>query len=99
AEQMRKYERTLDTADPYKLKANAIALMKYSSWDRLHKITTPCLIIGAKTDTLHSAEALQRMASIIKNAEYLEMESNSATHGNEAGKIVFDYVINKKWEK
>lgn len=98
-EQMRKYERTLDNADPYKLKANALALMKYSAWDRLHRITTPCLIVGAKTDTLHGAEALRRMISLMKHAEYLEMESNTATHGNEAGKKILDYVLKKQWQK
>lgn len=94
-EQMRKYERTLDNADPYKLKANALALMKYSAWERLGHITTHCLVVGAKTDTLHSAEALTRMISLMKNAEYLEMESNTATHGTEAGKKVLEYVLKK----
>lgn len=98
-DQMRKYERTLDSADPYKLKANALALMKYSAWDRLNKINTPCLIIGAKTDTLHSAETLQRITKQIPHAEYLEMESNAATHGNIAGKIVYEYIAQKKWKK
>ncbi len=98
-EQMRKYERTLDNADPYKLKANALALMKYSAWDRLHRITTPCLIVGAKTDTLHGAETLQRMISLIKHADYIEMESNTATHGTEAGKRILEYVLKKQWQK
>ncbi len=98
-EQMRKYERTLDNADPYKLKANALALMKYSAWDRLDRITTPCLVVGAKTDTLHGAEALQRMIRLMENAEYLEMESNTATHGKEAGKRILEYVMHKQWKK
>ncbi len=98
-EQMRKYERTLDNADPYKLKANALALMRYSAWDRLHRISTPCLIVGAKTDTLHGAEALQRMISLMQRAQYLEMESNTATHGREAGKRIAEYVLKKEWKK
>lgn len=98
-EQMKKYERTLDNADPYKLKANALALMRYSAWDRLHLITTPCLIVGAKTDTLHSADTLRRMISLMKHAEYLEMESNTATHGNEAGKRILEYVLKKQRKK
>jgi pimeloyl-ACP methyl ester carboxylesterase len=99
AEQMKKYEGTLDAADPYKLKANAIALIGYSIWDRLGKITTPCLIVGATTDTLHGTEKIERMMEVLPRAEYVEMESNLATHGNDAGRMMAEYVTKKKYRK
>lgn len=98
-EQMKKYEGTLDAADPYKLKANALTLKNYSIWERLGNIATPCLIVGATTDTLHGTEKIERMMDILTRAEYVEMESNLATHGNDAGKMMAEYVAKKKYRK
>jgi pimeloyl-ACP methyl ester carboxylesterase len=91
-EQVAKYENTLDQADPYKLKKNVFALMKYRAWGRMHNITQDCLIIGASADKLHGLENLERMIAEMPNARLEAMESNKATHGAGAADIVVDYI-------
>ncbi len=95
-EQVEKYEYTLDFADPYKLKANAIAIKKYNIWGKLDQITTQILIIGASSDTLHNADNLKKMAGIMSNAEYTELPSNKETHSKAAGELIINYTKNKK---
>ena len=91
-EQVAKYENTLDQADPYKLKKNVFALMKYRAWGRMHNITQDCLIIGASADKLHGLENLERMIAEMPNARLEAMESNKATHEGGAADIVAAYV-------
>ncbi len=91
-EQVEKYEKTLDCADPYKLKANALAIKNYSLWDSIEKITVPCLIIDAKTDTLHETEDIKRMIKIMPYSSYIEFESNMETHSEKAGRAMIEYI-------
>lgn len=91
-EQVEKYEITLDCADPYKLKANALALRKYSLWDRVKNINVPCLIIGATTDTLHGTENIKRLIEIMPYSSYMEFESNRDTHSEKAGHAIIEYI-------
>ncbi len=97
-EQMKKYEGTLDAADPYKLKANALALIDYSIWERLPGINVPCLIVGATSDTLHGTGKMEKMVELLPRGEYLELESNTATHGNSAGKMIAKYLKEKRYK-
>lgn len=91
-EQVAKYDGTLDAADPAKLKRNAKALLGYEAWDRLPKITTPTLIVGAESDKLHGLENLQRMAELMPAAELIALASNKETHSEKAGQLVVDYL-------
>lgn len=91
-EQVKKYENTLDQADPYKLKKNVFALMKYRAWGRMHLITQDCLIIGASADKLHGLENLERMIAEMPKAKLQAMESNKATHGAGAADLVAAYI-------
>lgn len=95
--QVAKYERTLDLADPYKLKANALALKNYSIWNRIQGITTPCLILGATTDKLHSTENMKRLIELIPEVQYMELASNSDTHSEKAGRIMVDYLGQREY--
>lgn len=96
-EQVKKYENTLDEADPYKLKANALAIKNYTVWDKLGTIITPCVIFGATSDTLHGTENLQKLIAIIPRTEYIELASNTETHSNKAGKLIAEYIAEKKY--
>ena len=96
-EQVKKYENTLDEADPYKLKANALAIKNYTVWDKLETIITPCVIFGATSDTLHGTDNLQKLIAIIPRAEYIELASNTETHSNKAGKLIAEYIAEKKY--
>jgi len=91
-EQIEKYENTLDCADPYKLKANALALRNYALLNRVDNINVPCLIIGATTDTLHGTENIKRLIKIIPDSLYVELESNMETHSEKAGRVIAEYI-------
>lgn len=91
-EQIQKYEKTLDCADPYKLKANALAIKNYSIWSRIKSINVPCLILGATTDTLHGTENIKHLLNIMPYASYLEFESNMDTHSEKAGHAIVEYI-------
>jgi pimeloyl-ACP methyl ester carboxylesterase len=91
-EQIEKYENTIDCADPYKLKANALAIRNYAIWDHIDNITVPCLIIGATTDTLHDTENIKHLIKILPDSNYIELKSNMETHGEKAGRIILEYI-------
>ena len=91
-EQVEKYENTLDCADPYKLKANALALRNYVLLNRVNKINVPCFFIGATTDTLHSTENIKRLLKIIPDSTYIELKSNMETHSEKAGRVIVEYI-------
>lgn len=95
--QVEKYEKTINLADPYKLKANALALKNYSIWNRIQGITTPCLIFGATTDKLHSTEKMKRLIELIPEVQYIELASNTDTHSEKAGRIMIDYLGKKEY--
>ena len=95
--QVEKYEKTINLADPYKLKANALALKNYSIWNRIQGITTPCLIFGATTDKLHSTEKMKRLIELIPEVQYIELASNTDTHSEKAGRIMVDYLGKKEY--
>jgi len=92
ADQIAKYEKTLDSADPYKLKANALALKNYTISKAVSNIKIPCLIIGATTDTLHGTDSIKKITESIPGAEYTELASNRETHNEKGGRLIADYI-------
>lgn len=95
--QVEKYENTLDMADPYKLKANALALKNYSIWSRIQGVDTPCLIFGATNDKLHCTEKMKKIINHIPEVQYIELASNSDTHSEKAGRIMVDYLGQREY--
>ncbi len=95
--QVEKYEKTINLADPYKLKANALALKNYSIWNRIQGIATPCLIFGATTDKLHSTENMKRLVELIPEVQYIELAGNTDTHSEKAGRIMVDYLGQREY--
>lgn len=91
-EQIEKYEKTLDCADPYKLKANALAIRNYTIWNHLGNIDIRCLILGAAKDKLHDLENMKRLMKIIPDCTYIELDSNMETHSEKAGRIIEEYI-------
>ncbi|MFA7463156.1 MAG: alpha/beta hydrolase, partial [Anaerovoracaceae bacterium] len=73
-EQALKYERSLDAAEPRRLKANALAMKNYSLWPKLEKIKDPVIIVAARTDTLHDMKDMKRMVGLIPSARLEIME-------------------------
>jgi len=91
-EQVKKYEGTIDAAEPARLKANAFAIKDYSLWDRLDKIKSPVTIIGAETDTHHGYDVLKKMVSMMPDAGFKLMESNKATHSEKAADLILAQI-------
>jgi hypothetical protein len=90
-EQYEKYASTIDAADPYKLKPNAMAMLDYQVWDRLAAVKEEVLIVGASSDKLHGLDNLIRMAQLMPKATLVSMESNKITHSEEAGRLLGGY--------
>ncbi len=91
-EQVKKYEGTIDAAEPIRLKANAYAIKDYSLWDKLPAVNSPVLIIGAKSDTLHGIETLNRMIASMPAARLELMQSNKETHSEKVGLFIANEI-------
>jgi len=79
-EQYEKYCGNIDAADPWKLKKAVTKLWNWEAWDLLKDIDYPTLIFGASKDSLHEPENLKKMVSMLKNATYVDLETNKGTH-------------------
>ena len=91
-EQIEKYENTLDCANPYKLKANALAIKNYVIWGRIDNINVPCLVMGATSDTLHATDNVKRLLKLIPDSTYIELKSNMENHSEKAGHVIVEYI-------
>jgi len=98
-EQVEKYTNTINAADPYKLKYNALDLKRYSLMERLQYITTPCYIFGAKTDTLHETDTIQTMIEKMHRAKYIELASNKETHSEVVAEWMVNLLQKKEYKK
>jgi pimeloyl-ACP methyl ester carboxylesterase len=90
--QFEKYCQALDSADPWKLRKAVMALWNYEVWPRLKHILTPTLIVSASKDKLHEPEHLKKMAALLKTAEYVDLETNEATHSAAMVKAMEDFI-------
>ena len=87
-EQIDKYYGTLDAAEPRRLKANACCLAEYSLWEKLPMVKAPVVVIGAKTDSLHGLESLEKIVELMPAGEMVIMESNKDAHSKKAGEVM-----------
>jgi pimeloyl-ACP methyl ester carboxylesterase len=83
-----KYCRSIDAADPWKLKKAAISLWKYKVWDLLPEITYRTLLIGASKDKLHEPENIKKIVALLKNCHYIDLETNQHTHSGTMVKVM-----------
>lgn len=90
--QYKKYCCSLDVADPWKLKKAALAFSKYSVWDKLETMDYPTLIVAASKDVLHEPANIYRMVQTMKNATYLDMETNKRTHSEKMVRKMRKYI-------
>ncbi|MCD6486067.1 MAG: alpha/beta hydrolase [Syntrophobacterales bacterium] len=98
-EQVKKYEGTLDAAEPWRLKANAFAIKDYSLWDKLPDVRSPVLIVGAESDALHGLDVMNRMIALMPDADMEMMSSNRETHSEKMGKLIVDRITGLKGAK
>jgi len=91
-EQVKKYEGTIDEAEPQRLKACALAIKDYTLWDKLPNIQAPVFVIGARTDILHEVDEIERMVSLMPSVRLEIMESNKETHSEKAGALIANEI-------
>jgi pimeloyl-ACP methyl ester carboxylesterase len=79
-EQMRRYETTILSAHPLRIKLSGRAFMHYQVWPDLETVKAPARIAYASTDKLHASDDMTRMAETIQTADLLPCESNKYMH-------------------
>ena len=75
-----------------------MSLAKYNIWPKLNDIELPMLFIGGSEDVMHKPDNLKKMVNILKNATYLDMETNTRIHTAEMVVAVRKYLakLNKQ---
>jgi len=91
-EQVKKYEGTIDAAEPKRLQANALAISSYSLWDKLPRVKAPVIVVGAESDKLHGVAEMEKMVSLMPSARLEMMASNKETHSEKAGIFIVDEI-------
>ena len=79
-EQMRRYQNTILSAHPLRIKLSGRAFMHYKVWPELETVKAPTRIACAPTDKLHASDDMTRMAETIQTADLLPCESNKYMH-------------------
>lgn len=92
--QVEKYHGALDAAEPARLKANALRLAEYSLWEKLPQIQVPVVVIGAKSDSLHGLETLEKIVELTPNAVLAVLDSNKDAHSEKAGRLMVERLNN-----
>jgi len=79
-EQMQRYENTILSAHPLRIKLSGRAFMRYQVWPDLETVRAPTRIAYASSDKLHASQTISRMANTIRQADLLPCESNKYMH-------------------
>lgn len=75
--------RALDAADPYKLKKTVLSMARYKIWEYLKTVDTPTLIVGASKDHFHNHEEMVKMADLLQDCTFVDLETHERTHSME----------------
>ena len=86
-EQAERYRSNLDSAEPKRLRQNALELKDYSAWEKLPRVRVPVVVVTGESDSLHHMDDMKRMVSILPRARLEIMDSNRATHSAEAARL------------
>lgn len=95
-EQYEKYCTNIDAADPWKLKKAVMKLWNWEGWNLLPAIEYPTLIVGASKDSLHEPENLKKIVVMLKNASYIDLETNKGTHSEVMVEEMRKYIASLK---
>ena len=97
--QYEKYARTLDEANPARLRRSALQFSKYKIWDRLGKIQQKVLIFTASKDIMHGHENAVKISDSLSNCELVNLETNARTHSVEMINQIRSYLKKKSHVK
>jgi pimeloyl-ACP methyl ester carboxylesterase len=78
--QMRRYERTLEEAEPRRLKLSAQAAVGYRLWPDLETVQVPVAVAFASSDTLHGGGRCEDIVSCLLDARLVRCPTNSFMH-------------------
>jgi hypothetical protein len=79
-EQILRYDRTLRSAHPLRLKLSARAILGYEVWQGLDTITSPVAIAYAASDTLHGENEVLGIVAAISHGTAVECPTNAYMH-------------------
>ena len=92
--QAAKYIRVLEDANPKKWRAVAKRTCFIKIWDLYEKMDNRVVVLGMKTDKMHTSQLSKQIHEKIKNSEYFEMETNRDTHSEKMTLFVRNYLEN-----
>jgi hypothetical protein len=58
----------------------------------LSDIDCPALILGGSSDVMHNPQNFELMVKKMKDVQYIDLEINSRTHGQEAINIMRSFI-------
>jgi pimeloyl-ACP methyl ester carboxylesterase len=91
-DQMKRYVRTLNAADPVRLKLSARAVLDYSVWPDLATVSAPVAIAYASSDKLHGEDEAKAIASGIPSGRAVRCPSNTYMHQAGVAKEIEDFI-------
>jgi pimeloyl-ACP methyl ester carboxylesterase len=91
-EQMRRYERTLNAADPIRLKLSARAVIDYTVWPSLETVQVPVAIAFAASDTLHGEDEARAIVARLPLGTAVECPSNTYMHRADVAKELDQFI-------
>ena len=91
-DQMRRYERTLNAADPVRLKLSARAVLDYSAWPGLDTVPAPVAIAYAGSDRLHGAAEARSIAAALPWGIAIECPSNTYMHRADVARDIDEFI-------
>ena len=90
--------RILDSASPEKISATVREISSYNISLILPLVDVPVIVIGASKDTFHSHNEARQIAAGLKNALFVEMETNKRTHSAEVSEWLVNHLRNSSVE-
>ena len=91
-DQMRRYVRTLNAAEPVRLKLSARAVLDYSVWPDLETVVAPVAIAYASSDILHGKDEALAIVDRLPNGRAVECLSNTYMHRADVAKEIDEFI-------
>ncbi|HQL30496.1 MAG TPA: alpha/beta hydrolase, partial [Thermoanaerobaculales bacterium] len=91
-DQMRRYERTLNAAEPIRLKLSARAAVGYTLWPGLETVTAPVAIAYASSDVLHAESEARSIVATLPAGLAVECPSNTYMHRAEVARDIDEFI-------
>lgn len=91
-DQMRRYERTLNAAEPVRLKLSARAVIGYTLWPGLETIKAPAAIAYASSDVLHAESEAKSIVATLPAGLAIECPSNTYMHRAEVARDIEEFL-------